>query len=81
MAAEAFKEGSASLNDVGDAAEKTMAASGVFDLEWLDYMEGYYYENLAQGLLVDPPLLTGLDDADFSADVSLWSHSSARDFC
>ncbi|KAJ0964125.1 hypothetical protein J5N97_029247 [Dioscorea zingiberensis] len=86
MAAEAFgpgeglKEDSGSPIEVGDAAVEAIEACEVFDFEWLDYMEmgmqeGYYYQSLAQGLLVDPPLLTRWDDVDFGADVSLWSHS------
>ncbi|KAH7692422.1 AP2/ERF domain-containing protein [Dioscorea alata] len=86
MAAEVFGSGEGSGYRSGVGGETGVAAmmeareEGVLDLEWLD-CEGifgedyYYYENLAQGLLLDPPLLTGLDDVDFSADVSLWNHN------
>ncbi|KAH7692424.1 AP2/ERF domain-containing protein [Dioscorea alata] len=90
MAAEAFGPGKglglkevavASPSDEGEGVVEAVAAiEEGFDFEWLDYLgmgmqEGYYYESLAEGLLVDPPVLTGLDDVDFSADVDLWSYS------
>ncbi|KAM0945421.1 putative transcription factor AP2-EREBP family [Dioscorea sansibarensis] len=81
MAAEAFGsgKGSGSPSGIGETGmEAIKAREGVFDWGWLDSVgtgEGYYYENLAQGLLLDPPLLTGSDDVEFSADVLLWGHS------